>query len=122
MFHKDYLVRQIESMSESIACIVFNKEAAAKNEIRSEEKHTDTDLLYVLLCDLVAKNSINEAENLLFDMLDPYSYNQLAIAEDFYNRLDRLSDKELADANFSREEIANGLDDVKAIFSLPEGN
>ncbi|MCL2426850.1 MAG: DUF6483 family protein [Oscillospiraceae bacterium] len=118
MFHKDYLIRQIELMTESIGCLVFNKEASEKNEIHSEISQAESDLLHVLLCDLIAKERVNEAENLLFDSLDPDNQNHLVIAIDFYRRLNDMTDEELDNADFSREEVENGLAEVKSIFDL----
>ena len=118
MFNKDFLVRQIELMTESIACLVLDKETTAKYVIRSEVNQAETDLFYALICDLVTKKRINEAENLLFNMLDPDNRDHLAIATDFYSRLNSMTEKELDKADFSRNEIAVGLNEVRAIFAL----
>jgi len=82
------------------------------------QHQTETDLLFVLLCDLIAKKSINEAENLLFDWLDQDNSDHFMIATDFYRRLNGFTDEELVDADFSREEIVSGLNEVNAIFGL----
>jgi len=118
MFHKDFLIRQIELMTESISCLVLNREASIKHEDHHDVSQAESDLLHVLLCDLIAKERINEAENLLFDSLDPDNQNHFLIAVDFYKRLNDMTDDELANADFSREEIANGLNEVNAIFEL----
>jgi hypothetical protein len=117
MFHKDYLVRQIEAMTESIACTILNKQATTIHEIQDIEKEIETDLLRALLHDLLGKHKINEAENVLFDMLDPDNHDHLLIANEFYKHLDSLTDENLEDADFTREEIKDGLNKVKALFS-----
>jgi len=40
MFHKDYIVRQIQFMTEAIASVVFNKETSVRCEIQSEVNQT----------------------------------------------------------------------------------
>ena len=120
MLHKDFLVRQIQLMTEAISCVVFIKETATKNEAQDEIGQTETDLLYVLLSGLLAKNSINKAEDLLFEMLDPDNRDHYKIAMDFYNRLNTISNEELENADFSREETERGLNEVKSIFGQPD--
>jgi len=120
MFHKDYLVRQIELMTESIACLVLNTKTSVKQEVYSETSQAESDLLHVLLCGLIEQKRINDAENLLFDSLNPNNYNHLAVAMDFYNRVNNMTDEELEDADFSREEIAEGLDEVRTILELED--
>lgn len=118
MFHKDYLIRQIELMVESIAHVVLNTDVSVKNENQIEICQAESDLLHVLLCDMIAKKQVNEAENMLFDSLDPDNQNHLVIAVDFYSRLNNMTDKELEDVDFSREEIVNGLNEVKGIHEM----
>jgi hypothetical protein len=118
MFHKDYLVRQIEAMTEAIACTVWGKQTTTKSEIQSIENQIESDLLCSLLYDLLEKNKINEAENLLFDILDPDNHDHLIIANEFYSRLNNLADNVLENADFSRSEVKAGLDKVQAIFSI----
>jgi hypothetical protein len=40
------------------------------------------------------------------------------IALDFYDRLNKLSDGELEIADFSREEIKSGIDDVLKLYNI----
>jgi hypothetical protein len=120
MFHKDWLVRQLQIMSTAIGNIVFNKEIVATYELKGGATQSDTDLLFVLLCSLVEKRNINEAENLLFDMLDTDNHDHLVLATDFYKRLNGLTDKELENADFTREEIADGLGEICSIFGLSD--
>jgi len=105
-------------MSEAIACKIFNKEASTKYHIQDEVTVAETDLLYIVLCDLITKNHINHAESLLFDMIDPENSDHLKIATDFYSKLTSMTDEELADADFTRKEIDSGLNEVKTIFGL----
>jgi len=116
MFHSDFLMRQIQLMTTAIANMVFNKESVATYDLKGGVTQSETNLLYVLLRDLADKQKINEAENLLFEMLDRDNHDHFIIATDFYRRLNSLSDKELEEADFSREEIVKGLNEVHSIF------
>jgi len=112
-------MRQIEFISTAVGERVFFWKEQIRIEVKSEVRQLESDLLYVLLCDLISKKSINEAENLLFEMLDPNNQEQLTIATDFYNKLNTISNDELENADFSREEIERGRNEVLALFDLP---
>jgi len=88
-------------------------------EIRDEENFTDTDLLFLRLCTLLDDNKVNEAENLLFEELDTQDQGHLRLALDFFNRVNNMSDEELEAAEYSRDEIAGGIDDIKMLFGIP---
>jgi len=68
---------------------------------------------------MLNEKNINVAENLLFEILEKDNHDHLLIATDFYSRLDCMTDHELQQANFSREEIERGLNEIKVIFGLP---
>jgi hypothetical protein len=116
VLHKDYLMRQIEFISTAVAERLFFWKEHIRIEIKAEVRQFESDLLYVLLCDLVYRKRINEAENLLFDTLEPNNQEHLAIAEDFYYKLNSMSDNDLAIADFTREEIERGLCEIKEIY------
>jgi len=103
-------------MTTAITNIVFNKESVAIYDLKGGTTQSDADLLYVLLRDLAEQQKINEAENLLFDMLDRDNHDHFILATDFYRHLGSLSDKELEEADFSREEIVKGLNEIRSIF------
>ena len=89
MLNQDFFMRQIEILTEAFACLVFNKETSIHHEIRDEIKQAETDILYLQLRSLVNDNKFNEAENLLFEMIDPHEKNHIIIALDFYEQLSR---------------------------------
>ena len=113
----DWFLFQIQMLALAIARIVFGK-GSLEYETESEEIPTTTDLLHRRLLELLAKKRICEAENLLFDSLDPHNKSGLALALDFYDRLNKLTDEELEQNNFSREEIDSGLRDVMKLYEL----
>ena len=117
--HKDFLMRQIEFIATAIGEIIFSK-PSSRYEMQSEVRQLESDLLYVLLCNMLDKKNINGAEDLLFDMLDADNREHFLIAVDFYNRLKHMTDAELINADFSREEVERGLDEIKAIYDLSD--
>ena len=116
MFHQDYIMRQIEMLTEAIASYIFNKETAIHYEIRDEIRQVETDILYLQLRNLLNDNKINEAENLLFEMIDPLEANHFIIAVDFYEKVNKLSDVELKEYDFSKDEIIDGLNRINKLF------
>ena len=117
MYYRDWFVTQIRAAIQMLAQLMFKRDDITY-EIRDDREHTDTDLLFLRLCALLAENNINEAENLLFDMLDTNDRGHLRLALDFFNRVNNMSDDELEAANYSREEISNGVDDIKSLFGI----
>ena len=115
--HKDYLMRQIEFISTAIGERIFFWREPYRQVIKSEVRQLESDLLYVLLCNMVNEKNINGAEDLLFDMLDPDNLEHQTIAIDFYNKISCMTDDELQRVNFSREEILQGLNEIKRIYS-----
>ena len=113
--HKDYLMRQIEFISTAVAELIFRK-PSSRYEMQSEVRHSDSDLLYILLSNMLDKKNINGAENILFDMLEEDNNDHMLIAIDFYNRLSSMADDELQSADFSRDEIDRGLREIKSIY------
>jgi len=116
--HRDFLMRQIKSITTAIGEMIFNKPSSGY-EVQSEVRQLESDLLYILLCNMVNEKDINGAEDLLFEMLEKDNNDHLLIATDFYSRLNCMTDHDLQQANFSREEIERGLNEIKKIYGLP---
>ena len=68
---------------------------------------------------MLEEKNINGAEDLLFDMLEEDNQDHLVIAIDFYHRLSCLTDDELRNADFSREEVERGLNEIKTMYGIP---
>ena len=117
MFHQDYIMRQIEMLTAAIANLIFNRETAIHYEMRDEIKQAETDILYLQIRTLLNENKINEAENWLFEMINPQEPNHLIIAKDFYERLSKMSNAELEEHDFSKEEIRLGLKKIHELFT-----
>jgi len=110
-------MRQIEGITTAIAELVFNK-PSSRYEMQTEIRHSDSDLLYILLCNMLETKNINGAEDLLFDTIEVNNHDHFLIAVDFYDKLNKMTDKELNKADFSRNEIEQGLNEVKSFYGL----
>ena len=95
MYKKDWLLNQIDDLIEFLAKVFLNQ--------------TTTEYL---------PENINEAENLLFDKIDVQNPKHLAIAINFYDKLNKLTDETLESSHYSREEINQGLNDILDEFGI----
>lgn len=104
-----------------VARVVFKKDTVSY-DIEDEAHLTDTDELYKKLQTLLKEGKICEAEDLLFENRSD-SDQYLALALHFYQTLSKMSDDELEQHNFSRQEVYDGLKEVimrhKGIPVLP---
>lgn len=107
-YKQDWLMRQIESMTQMIAHLVFHKDTISR-EIRNEAAASQTDLLHQRLSALLDEDKICQAENLLFESFSPENTEHIRLAVEFYARLNKLADEYLEAHDFSREEIKEGL-------------
>lgn len=117
MLKNDWFMRQINDTCKAIALIIFNKKEPLY-EIEDEQKENGADMIFNKLLFLLDENKFNEAENLLFENLNPDVLNYLLVAIDFYNRISQIDEKILEENDFSREEIKMGLDDITNIYNI----
>ncbi len=117
IYQQDWIIKQIENMVQMIAKIIFKKDVVTYT-VTNNEVNTGKDLLYTELLELLSSLKINQAENLLFNNIKTSDWDYLKIAMDFYTKLNKLSDEELAEADFSREEIKNGLEEILKMFGV----
>lgn len=109
-------MRMLEDMT-AMAARLMNKKIMKEDELRSTVEAGDGDMLPFVLRGFVNESKIDEAENLLFRFceLEP-SRALYDTGMDFYAYLNDLSDEEIAEAGWSREEIQEGLADFLAYF------
>lgn len=107
--------KALKSIGEMGAKVLFNKKEKDSAKINFEQMNS-TDIFKVMYNNLYNKGQYNEAENLIFQELEKNNSPELfEIAADFYNSLLVKSDEELLKSNFSRDEIYQGLEDIKKI-------
>jgi len=117
IYQKDWLMRQIQMIVQFIARLVWGKDTV-EYQVPDQNSLSETDLLYYKIESLLAQSKICEAEDLLYERMDGGNNKYLELAIDFYQKLNKLNDKELENANFSREEIQTGLKGIISEFGL----
>lgn len=113
MFEQDYVMRMIKELVRTILKLLFhiddvNDSIEIDNEAAEE--------LYCSIIGLLKQNRVNEAENYLFDQLDNQNLDMLKVSLLFYDKLNQLSDEELENADYSREEVKDGIQTVLKLF------
>ena len=116
-FQDDWMLRQIESIAQFVARVVFQK-SEVHYEIENSEMYTHLDKLYLTLEHLIEAGLLGEAEDMLFDQIE-YTDKFTQLATDFYTRLNALSNEELAAGNFSRDEVYDGYIEILAMLGIP---
>lgn len=117
MFSTDWIIRQVETLCQILAKMVFHKELP-NYAFPEKGELSEKDELYLTLHGLLEKGKINEAEDLLFESLAPEDLGYLELALDFYTVLNHWSDEQLENRGFSREEIEEGLKDAAKLYEI----
>lgn len=118
-YHQDWLMQQIEAISTMLGYILFGKTSTKVTVEPTPVSHSGDNELYLRLQAMVRQGQICKAEDMLFAALETPDNGVLDAAKRFYDDLNRLSDETLQDANFSREEILEGLQAVCRVFGIP---
>ena len=113
-FHEDWIMRQIEML---IAAILnaLSSEKSRTNTV-TEEENTKLSAIGELL----EKNEICEAENLIFALADEKENDieLLAAAVKFYQTLNGKSEDYLNAHNFSHQEIKEGIEALYSRYDI----
>lgn len=118
-YHQDWLIRQIEAISAMLGFVLTGKKASTITIEEVQLTHSGDNELYLQLQALIRQGQICKAEDLLFEAMESPDSAVLDAATRFYDDLNRLSDETLRSANFSREEIYEGLQEVCHVFGIP---
>lgn len=117
LFEQDYFMKQIEIAARGLAKLVFNKETANVEIIDDQGNFSEIGFFHHIIMKMVHDGEINKAEDLLFEEIEKdCSKQNVQIAIYFYAELAQLSDRYLESNNFSREEIAEGLQYVRSLY------
>lgn len=114
----DYVMKTISDLVRAIAGLALGKRDIDYELPASEEKDMPVDRVYRQLQALSEAGDINGAENLLYEELDTENKGYLEMALAFYMYLNQYSDDYLYSANYSREEIVEGINNVAAEFGI----
>ena len=109
-YQSDFIMRQIEMIINMLIKLLFkeeNADDAAEIILKSVNGE-----LWDELEKLLAEHEFCDAEDLLFERIENSDENLLSEAVRFYYELNKFTDNELEENDFSRDEIAEGLRDV----------
>lgn len=114
-FEKDWFMRQLKLCVDMAASMILGKEFSPY-QLSSQDASSPADQLHVKVVTLLHQGQVNEAEDLLFETVDDSDLDIYYVGLDFYDRLNQLTDRELEELDFSREEIRDGLTDFSAEY------
>jgi hypothetical protein len=109
-FEKDWFMRQLKLCVDMASSLILGKEFSPY-QLSGQDPMSPADQLHVQVVTLLKEGDINGAEDALFEGVDPDDRSIYEVGLDFYDRLNQLTDKELSQLDFSREEIRDGLTD-----------
>lgn len=118
MVKDDYIMRMIHEMIQAVLTLLLGRDTESKEEIVLPETTQDEE--FQKLIHLVNEGRINDAENQLWDLLDKDQARHFQMALLFYDHLNDLEDDVLEVADFSREEVADGLVRVMKLYGYED--
>ena len=117
-YHQDWLMRQIEAISATLAYILTGKKTHAATIDEEQQRQTGGNTLAEKLLAMVSAGEICQGENLLYEAMEQNDPEATEAALLFYSAINQLSDQELLGHNFSRDEIKEGLEAVCTKYGL----
>ena len=119
MYHQDWLMRQIETITRYVFSILLGKEDELTSDIQIETQQQTNgaaDTLSFRLGRLVQEQRLCEAEDLLYSAVEDGEADALTAGLRFYHDLNLLSDETLQRCDFPRDEILSGLRELCAAY------
>lgn len=110
-YQQDWLMRQIEMTVDFVIRLVF-KSSAEEFSLLEEADKASSGRLWEELEALLAAGQLGDAEDLLYANFERDNLNYLRLALHFYSELNTLEDEVLEAADFTREEIEEGLEEL----------
>lgn len=112
---QDYILRMVEELI-NVLIKTLKDGTEDKEEINSFDANNDE--LYLYLKELVDNKKINEAENYLFEKLNENNKRDFLSGMAFYKYLNEMSDEFLEEADYSREEVLEGMADLSKKYGF----
>ena len=119
-YEKDYIMRLIHGISRVLARMIFGEDIERDDEliaIMENGVRENNDYLR----NLVDNGRINDAEDRLFELIENTAWDdrqKAALAIAFYDYVNEKDDEFLAAADFSRDEVAEGLVEALKIANI----
>ena len=114
MFEQDYIMHLIGEMVRAFLKLLFNIDLDTKESQIFNE--TEIAAEYDELITLVDDGKINEAENKLLDGLNSENIQDFKLALMFYSYLNEMDIDFLAEHDFTKKEIIDGLKQVSKVY------
>lgn len=118
MLKDDYIMRMINEMIHAVLVLLLGKDS--ENGEKLELPEVTEDNTFQKLIVMAGEGQINEAENMLWDLLEDNEIKYFQMALLFYDYLNDLDDDVLEQGDFSREEIADGLARVMKLYGYED--
>ena len=119
MYHRDWLMRQIETITRYVFTLILGKGAELYSDIRLETRRPeggDANPLSFRLAALIRAEQLDRAENRLWAAVEENDPEALPVGLRFYNELNGLPDETLMRCGFPRDEILSGLKELCAAY------
>ncbi len=117
MLTDDWMLRQVNGLARLLAKLVLNQESADYLPTGAEEDAA-LDALHLRLVERLAGGDVGGGEDLLFQESDWSDPRYLAVAVDFYSRANALTDQQLDQAGFDRQELQEGLQELAGRYGV----
>lgn len=119
MFEKDYIIRLIKGGAKMAVALFAGKDSVESDiDIDNyDTKLSEDQLLEFMIRKYISEGKINEAENILFEVIGfRKTKKNLETALFFYEELNKWDESRLLKCNFSKSEIEQGLKDVRKLY------
>ena len=103
---KDYVMRIVHEWIRTLIRLIFGKDIDAEEDTGISAEVAEQ---YRKLMDMIDDGEINEAENILLDGLEEGDRAYFEMALLFYEKLGGKPDEFLAEHDYSRQEVVDGL-------------
>lgn len=108
---KDYIMRLIKEMVRVLFSLMFGKKYVSV-ELEAAKKYEVSGRKLDELLELADAGQINEAENFLLCGLDYTNQEEVALAALFYQHLSEMEEEFLAQHQYSKEEVLEGMKEL----------
>ena len=117
IFENDWIMRQIEGMTDMLGKVLLHRE---KSEIRIEEELTDEDIktYYNNIQMLLKEKKYKEAVQYLQENFATGSMEYLKVALTAFDQLNALTEAELLDGGYTRQELYNDLEFITVQYGI----
>ena len=105
---KDYIMRMIKEMVRVLFSLVFGKKYVSV-ELEKENKYEVSGKKLKSFLDMIDLGQINEAENILLDIIDYTNKEEVMAAALFYQYLSEKDNEFLENNNYTKEEVLSGF-------------